>query len=713
MPFVHRARSICLLLATGATFACGHPQVIPQGAATGGLPQAATATDDPYLWLEDVEGAQALAFVRDANDKSLTELQARPEYRPLYDRLLAMLDSRDRIPYVAQHLDSLYNFWRDDQHVRGIWRRTNWAEYRKAQPHWQTVLDVDQLAKDEGENWVWAGATCLFPDYNRCLIRMSRGGGDAAVVREFDVKARQFVPNGFVLPAAKSDVQWIDADHVFVATDFGPGSLTQSGYPRVVKIWQRGTQLSAAKTLFEGQPSDVEVSAQHNFRPGFERDFVTRSLTFWTHELFLRAGDKLLKIDKPDDANAEIDGQMLYLTLRTPWTVGGKTWPAGALLAADFVRYQAGERQFDLLFEPTPRTSLAGWTATRHNVLLTVLDNVKTRIFELTHVTGTWRRREVKLPGVGTASVAALDPYASDDYFLNFTDFLTPATELLAKPGTDQHERLKQQPAFFATNGLHVEQLAATSKDGTQIPYFVVARENLTRDGGNPTLLYGYGGFEVPLQPGYSGGMGLSWLERGGVYVLANIRGGGEFGPTWHQAAVKENRQRAFDDFAAVAADLIARKITSPQHLAIHGGSNGGLLVGTVAVQRPELFKAVVCQVPLLDMQRYHKLLAGASWMGEYGDPDKPDEWRYLSRYSPYQNVQKDRTYPRILFLTSTRDDRVHPGHARKMYAKMRDQGHDVLYFENTEGGHGGAANNPQLAKMSALIYAFLWKELR
>ena len=366
-----------------------------------------------------------------------------------------------------------------------------------------------------------------------------------------------------------------------------------------------------------------------------------------------------------------------------------------------------------MLFEPTAKTSLVGWTTLQHTLLLTVLDSVKARVFELTSVAGKWQKREVKLPGVGTASVAAVNDLTSDQYFLTFTDFLTPTTELLGKPGVDKHEPLKHLPAFFNAAGLKVQQLEATSKDGTRIPYFVVARDNLAMTGDHPALLYGYGGFEVSLQPNYSAGSGIAWLEQGGVYVLANIRGGGEFGPEWHSTAIKANRQRAYDDFAAVAEDLIARKITAPQHLAIQGGSNGGLLVGAVAMQRPELFKAVICQVPLLDMRRYHKLLAGASWMGEYGDPDQADEWAYISRYSPYQNVKKDLKYPRIFFLTSTRDDRVHPGHARKMYAKMRDQGHDVLYFENTEGGHGGAANNPQQAKMAALIYSFLWRELK
>ncbi len=707
-----RPISFALLL---LAFGCGHARVQSSSAppASTELAQAATRTDDPYLWLEEVEGEKPLEFVKAASTKTLTELQGQPTYQPLYDRLLTVLDSKDRIPNVTQHGALLYNFWRDDQHIRGLWRRTTWAEYRKPQPKWATVLDVDQLAKEEHENWVWSSVSCLYPDDVRCLVRLSRGGGDTTVVREFDTKQKRFLADGFVLPAAKSETHWIDADHIYVATDFGPGSMTLSGYPRTTKVWQRGTPLSAAQTVYSVQESDVHVHASHDFRPGYERDFVMRVITFWTNEVFMRVGDKLQRIEKPDDASLQVDGPFLYLSLRSAWTVDGKTWPAGALLVGDFVRYLKGERQLEMLFEPTSRSSLAGWNTTQHAVLLTVLDNVKTRIFEVTPVNGKWVRREVKLPGAGTASVTAVDALRSDQYFLMFTDYLTPTTLLLAKPNTDKHEPLKHLPAFFQTNGLRVQQFEATSKDGTHVPYFVVARENVALDGQNPTLLYGYGGFEIALQPNYSASIGLSWLERGGVYVLSNIRGGGEFGPDWHNAAIKSNRQRAYDDFAAVAEDLIARKITSSQHLAIQGGSNGGLLVGAVAMQRPELFKAVVCQVPLLDMKRYHTLLAGASWMGEYGDPDKPEEWAFIQKYSPYQNVKKDVKYPRIFFLTSTRDDRVHPGHARKMFAKMQEQGHNVLYFENTEGGHGGAANNPQVAKMQALIYSFLWAELR
>nr|WP_202033760.1 MULTISPECIES: prolyl oligopeptidase family serine peptidase [unclassified Massilia] len=667
---------------------------------------------DPYAWLEDVGGERPLAWVREQNALAEKALGG-PDGEALRARLQAILDARERIPYVSREGGYLYNFWRDADHERGIWRRTTLAEYRKAAPQWETVIDLDALARDEHENWVWAGATCLKPQATRCLVSLSRGGGDAAIVREFDLERRAWVAGGFALPEAKSEVGWIDADTLFVGTDFGPGSMTGSGYPRIVKAWKRGTPLSAATTVFEAQGGDLSASAYKDMTPGFEREFVSRQIDFYSSELFLREGDRLVKVDKPLDANAYAVRDQILMELRSTWQVGGRTWPQGALLAIDFSRFMRGERDFEMLFTPTATTSLEGVTVTRDALLLTVLDKVKNRLVELRHEGGSWQRRDVAAPDVGSLGVWAFDPIESNDYFLTVTGFLTPTTLYLGSVGKDSRERLKAMPAWFDGARLAVSQFEAKSKDGTMVPYFVVMDRRAKRDGRNPTLLYGYGGFEVSLTPSYSGMDGAGWLESGGVYVLANIRGGGEFGPRWHQAALKEHRQRAFDDFLAVAKDLIKRKITSPRHLGIMGGSNGGLLVGAAMTQRPDLFNAVVCQVPLLDMRRYHKLLAGASWMGEYGDPDDPAQWEFIGKYSPYQNVFKDKHYPPVLFTSSTRDDRVHPGHARKMAALMRDQGHQVLYWENTEGGHAGAANNTQQARMWALTYTFLRKQLK
>ncbi len=674
--------------------------------------QAATP-EDPHQWLEDVGGERPLDWVRQQNGVALDELQARPQYGAIHDRLKTILDSHERIPFVRQHGDYLYNFWRDAQHVRGIWRRTTLDQYRLPEPHWETVLDIDRLAADEGENWVWSGVSSLYPRGERFLLSLSRGGGDAVVVREFDMPSRSFVADGFNLPEAKSDIAWIDADTLFVATDFGPGSMTTSGYARIVKEWKRGTPLAAARTVYEALPEDLGVGAWRDFTPGHEFQFVSRQIGFYSSELFLREGDRLTKVDKPLDANAYTVRDQLVIDLRSEWTVDGQAYPQGALLATDFRRFMAGERAFEVLFTPTATASLDGVASTRSALLLNVLDNVKNRLVELRHVDGRWQRRDVDAPAFGTLEVMPLDAIASDDYFLVVTDFLTPTTVHLAHAGSDERTALKSLPGFFDAGPYEVKQFHAASKDGTLVPYFVVQRRDVKLDGGNPTVLYGYGGFEISLKPSYSGVTGEAWLKHGGVYVLANIRGGGEFGPRWHQAALKENRQRAFDDFIAVAQDLVRRKITSPDHLGIMGGSNGGLLVGAALTQRPDLFNAVVCQVPLLDMRRYSKLLAGASWMGEYGDPDDPALWQVIAGYSPYHNVFPDRHYPRVLFTTSTRDDRVHPGHARKMVAKMQEQGHDVLYWENTEGGHAGAANNDQQAKMWALTYTFLLEQLR
>jgi prolyl oligopeptidase len=670
--------------------------------------------DDPWLWLEDVDSERALDWVRDRNAETERELSALPGYAALRARLKTILDARDRIPYVGHHDGRFYNFWRDADHERGIWRRTTLDEYRKPQPAWETVLDLDALARSEAENWVWAGVSFLEPHGTRCLVSLSRGGGDAHVVREFDVAAHAFVDGGFTLPEAKTSVGWIDADTLFVATDFGPDSMTTSGYPRVVKAWRRGTALDEATLVYAAQPDDLSASAWADPTPGHTRQFVLCQVDFYTSELLLRdAGDgRLIPIAKPADANAFALRDQLIVELRSDWTIADRTWPQGALLAIDFDRFMAGARDFDVLFAPSATTSLDGIAATRTALFVTILDNVKNRVVEWHRADGRWQRRDVAVPGMGALHVSAVDEYESDQVFLTVTDFLTPSSLYLMDAGSDARTLLKSMPAFFDAAPYAVSQFTAHSPDGTHVPYFVVMRKDVPLDGTHPTLLYGYGGFEVSLTPFYSGVTGEAWLAQGGVYVLANIRGGGEFGPRWHQAALKENRQNAFDDFLAVADDLVRRGITQPRHLGIMGGSNGGLLVGAALTQRPELFGAVACQVPLLDMRRYHELLAGASWIGEYGDPDEPDEWAYLARYSPYHNVVPDRHYPRVLFTTSTRDDRVHPAHARKMAARMRDQGHDVLYWENTEGGHAGAANNEQTATMWALTYAFMLGQL-
>jgi prolyl oligopeptidase len=678
------------------------------------LPARAQDAKDPHLWLEDVTGDKAIAWVKERNAESKAELTKGPAFGKLEERLLKILDSKDKIPFVSKAGEFYYNFWRDDKNQRGLWRRTTLEEYRKPKPQWETVIDLDALAAAEKENWVWHGASFLRPEYKRCLVSLSRGGADADVVREFDVTTKEFVKDGFKLPEAKSEVAWRDIDSVFVGTDFGPGSLTKSGYPRIVKEWRRGTPLAEAKLVFEGKEDDVAVSAFRSKTKGYERDWVTRSPTFYTSELFLRRDGKLVKIEVPEDANAIGYRQWLFVELRTAWSTGGKTWPAGALIVTDLEEFLKGQRKFEMLFEPTQRKSLAGFSPTRHHLILNELDNVRNRLYVLTPGNTGWARAELPgAPKFSSVSASAVEADESDDYFMTVTDYLTPTSLYLGTIGKGAAEKLKESPAFFNSAGLTVSQHEATSKDGTRVPYFQVSRKDLVADGHNPTLLYGYGGFEVSMTPGYQALTGAAWLEKGGVYVVANIRGGGEFGPAWHQAALKEKRHKAYEDFIAVGEDLVSRKITSSKHLGIMGGSNGGLLMGNMLTLRPDLWRAIVCQVPLLDMQRYHKLLAGASWMAEYGDPDEPKEWEFIRTFSPYHNLKPGVKYPRTLFTTSTRDDRVHPGHARKMVAKMKEQGHDVVYYENIEGGHGGAADNKQAAFMWALAYTFLGNELK
>ena len=715
------AITLCLALAISG---CAQPTTISMNPSS-------ESAQDPYLWLEEVQGDQALAWARQRNAQSQAVLEAVPVFKGNREKVLAVLNNRDQIPYVTRRGNFFYNFWRDAQSPRGVWRRTTLEEFRKASPVWDVLLDLDALAKTEGENWVWGQSDCLGPQYNRCLVSLSRGGADAKVVREFDVATRSFVKDGFVLPEAKSNVDWFDINTVFVGTDFGPGSMTKSGYPRVIKAWTRGTPLNAAPTVFESKETDVAAYAQIDRTPGFERVLFARMIDFYNQERFLANGsglvgfakDALTPLDIPASAALFSRRDWAFIQLKSDYTVNGKTYSSGSLLATRVDSFLRGERNFDVLFEPTATRSLArgGVSLTRDHVLLNILDNVAGRVEELGLVDGKWTRRAVNAPFPGTLSASGLsdifakeakDDLLANTYLLNYADFLTPDSLYLGATGSDSRELLKSRPSFFNAEGMRAEQLFATSKDGTQVPYFVVWPKGAKADASNPTLLYGYGGFQVSMQPLYSGSYGTTWYEQGGVRVVANIRGGGEFGPNWHTSATKANKQRSYDDFAAVAEDLIQRKITSPKHLGIHGGSNGGLLVGTVMLQRPELFAAVVCSVPLLDMKRYHLLLAGNSWMAEYGNPDVPVEWDWIKAYSPYQNVKKDAKYPKVLFTTSTRDDRVHPAHARKMAARMLDQGHDVLYYENIEGGHGGAANNEQRAHLQALENAFLWKTL-
>jgi len=675
------------------------------------------AADDPFLWLEDIHGAKPLAWVEQENARTSKRFVDTPTFAGTRDSILEVLDSDARIPYVSRMGDQLYNFWRDKAHPRGVWRRTSLAEYRKAEPQWEVLLDIDALNKAEDKRWVFKGTQCLKPDYRRCLISLSPDGGDAVAVREFDLDSKSFVEGGFELPVAKSDVGWIDDDTIYVGTDFGPGSMTDSSYPRIVKQWKRGTPLSAATLVHEGKPTDLAVGAWHDRTPGYERDFVTVASDFFHSKTWQRKDGKLIPVDVPDDANAAPHREWLLVQTRSPWTVGGTSHPGGALLAIRFDDFMAGKRDFTVLFAPDEHTSLDSYAWTKNHLIVNLMDDVKSRLEVFTPPSadgGAWAHEAMPgAPAMSTVTVVDTDPDRDDEYWLDVGSFLAPSSLQRGELGGGAAETIKQGPAFFDASKFTVTQHFVASKDGTRVPYFEIAPKDMKHDGSNRTLLYGYGGFEVSLQPHYSGSIGRAWLERGGVYVIANIRGGGEYGPQWHQAALKENRLRAYEDFAAVAEDLIKRGVTSTKHLGAEGGSNGGLLMGNMLTLYPQLFGAIVCEVPLLDMKRYIHLSAGASWMAEYGNPDT-DDWNFIKTFSPYQNVKKGVAYPPVLFYTATSDDRVGPVQARKMAAKMQAMGiPDVWFYENLEGGHGAGADNQQSAHMHAMAYDFLWDQLK
>ncbi len=666
--------------------------------------------DDPYLWLEEIDAEQSLTWVENRNQNTKQKLAGHPVFEPVRARMLDILNADDRIPFPGIMGDYLYNFWQDTENPRGLWRRSTWESYLTGNPEWETVLSIDALAEEEDVNWSYAGAVCLPADYTRCLVRLSRGGADAVEIREFNTITKTFIEDGFYLPEAKQSVDWLDENTLLIASDFGEGTLTTSGYARIAKLWTRGTELSEAETLFEGETTDVLVAVGSYKTADRTYGVIIHRPSFFRGSTYVLMNGDLVHIDLPLDATPTLMGDQLVVRLRSPWEVGGATFPEGVLISTNIDAFLSGEREFQIILETGERSTIRGVTATRSNLLVNLLDNVRAELRRYTFTDGVWDYEKIESPEFGTVSFASTS-HTTDRFFFISTGYTHPTTLYIAEEDGATH-RVQSTPDRFNTDGIVVIQREATSKDGTRIPYFVVHREDLVMDGTNPTLLYAYGGFEVSVTPSYNATVGAAWLERGGVYVVANIRGGGEFGPQWHRSAQRENRQLAFDDFIAVAEELIEANITTPGHLGIQGGSNGGLLVGAAFTQRPDLFGAVVCAVPLLDMRRYHTLLAGASWMAEYGNPDDPDDWEFIKEYSPYQNLREDQSYPRVLFTTTTRDDRVHPGHARKMAAKMEDMGYQVYYFENTEGGHGAGVTNEQRALMTAITFTYLWKEL-
>jgi len=660
---------------------------------------------DPYTWLEDVHGAKPLAWAAEQNKKSLGILKADPRYRKNYDSILEVLDAPDRIPSGSIRHGFVYNFWQDAKNPKGIWRRTSIADYANPAPKWDILLDVDALAKSEKENWVFEGAECA-PKETRCLIRLSRGGGDAVVVREYDLKAKKLAADGFSLKEAKSDASYLDDDTVLFASDFGKGSLTNSGYARIVKLWKRGTPVSSAKTIYEGKAEDVLVSPATFHTKEGDFALAIRAVSFFENEYYAvdaaKGSVKKLPLPLSADVKGMINGAWVATLRKDYASADGDHIGKGSLV----LFREDGSTQ--ALYTPEARASIESVAVGRDAIYAAITENVIGSVHAFRHGSSGWVDRGVILPRGGAVDVVSVNDFGPEAMF-SFQSYLTPPTVYFTN-GEEQPRPIKSLPARFDASGLATEQFEATSKDGTKIPYFVTRPKQL--NGPAPTVLYGYGGFEVSLTPGYSANFGRQWLTHGGIYVVANIRGGGEFGPAWHEAAVKKNRQRAYDDFAAVAEDLIKRGLTTPRQLGIMGGSNGGLLVSTVMVQHPELFGAVVCQVPLIDMIAYMHIGAGASWEGEYGDPAKPDERAYLLTYSPYQNVKKGVKYPPVFFVTATSDDRVTPVHARKMAARMEEQGHEVLFYENTDGGHSAAADHKQAAEMWGLSFVYLAEKL-
>jgi prolyl oligopeptidase len=660
------------------------------------------AENDPFLWLEAITDDEALDWVRKHNEVTFTELGG-TRFEHMRSDMLEMLNTDDRIPYPRRRGEYLYDFWRGAGHPRGLWQRTTLEEYRKNSPEWEVIIDVDALAAAENENWVWASADVIEPEYTRALIELSRGGGDATVVREFDMTTKQFIADGFTLPEAKTEIGWEDEDSVLVATDFGEGSLTDSGYPRLVKRWRRGTPLDDAETIYEGQAGDVVVGAGVDRTPGFVRTFVQRLVDGNNQEFYELRDGELIRIDIPTDTNLMVHREWLLIMPHSDWVRSGVTYPAGVVIAADYEEFLAGTAELRVIFQPDAHrvAHVAAWT--RDRLVLVSLADVATRVEIATP--GDWTFEPARdVPDNATTGVAAIDPLG-DEIFLNSSGFDKPARLLHGVAGGELRE-IKSAPAFFDADDIVVTQHFTESADGTAIPYFLVAHRD--SPGPCPTLLGGYGGFGSINAPGYSGGLGRLWLSRGYNYAVANTRGGGEYGPAWHLQATRTGRHKVSEDFAAVAEDLVERGVTTARELGAVGASSGGLLMGIMLTQYPELFGALVCRMPLLDMRRYHLLLAGASWIAEYGDPDDPAEWEFIKDVSPYQNISADRRFPPVLMMTSTRDDRVHPGHARKMTAALEEAGHRVLFYENTEGGHGGVADHAQAAVSNALVFEFL-----
>ena len=662
--------------------------------------------DDAYLWLEEVESEKSLEWVRAQNAISDKTITNHPLFEPLQAKYIEASNDKDKIVYPTLVGDYVYNLWQDEVNERGLWRRMSKTDFMAQKTTWETVLDIDELSKKENKKWVFAGATWLAPNNTICLLALSDGGKDENVIREFNAETKEFVENGFTFPESKGGVSWISADKVLVSRDFGEGTLTTSGYPRQVKTLERGASIDIAKKVFETATTSVGAFGYSFYQDNRWYVIVYNAITFYNSEMYSLNGDALQKLEYPNDA--QVAGQhkkQALLALQSDWDVNGVTYKKGSLVSYDFFKNIEGKLDVKTVYEPNEKSSYVGSGGSKDFIVVNAMENVQNKLIKYTWENNSWVAEGIKAPEFGSIRLVASDDQ-SNDYFFMYSNFISPRT--LYHANANEMQVTKKLKDVFKTDNLEVKQYTVASKDGTMIPYFMVYQKDMKWDGTNPTLVYAYGGFNSSEQPDYSYTTGLGWLEQGGVYVLANIRGGGEFGPSWHQAGMKENKQNGYDDFYAVSEDLINKKVSSPANLGAYGWSNGGLMAGVLFTQRPDLFNAVIVGAPLLDMKRYTKLLAGASWVGEYGDPDVPEEWEYIKKYSPYHNMHADKEYPEVFFVTSTKDDRVHPGHARKMAAKMNDMGHPFLYQETIEGGHGAASTNAQQARVSASMYTYL-----
>lgn len=703
----------CCACAPGAPLARA-AEPAPAAGSSGG--SDAAAPEDPLLWLEEVHGERAMNWVDAENKRTLGTLESDPRFRGMLADALAISQAQDRIPYPDFEHHAIFNFWKDDRHARGLWRQTTLGDYKTSAPHWTTVLDLDALAASESANWIWEGADCLRPAEQRCLVSLSDGGEDAQTVREFDLTTREFVKGGFVLPTSKQGASWIDQDHLLVSRDWGSGTLTASGYPYIVKTLARGQDLASAQEVFRGQPDDVGVEPSVlQDGAGHRVTLIVRWLSYFESDFYLitAQGPKHLNLPRKASVDALVANRLL-ITIKEPWTVGGRQLVSGSLVSidADAARADSEHLLPTLVYEPGPLDAIAQVAATRSRLIIVLTHNVRGRALVLTpEADGRWQRRTLALPDQSTLDVisTSLD---SDQAFLTVTGFVTPTSLWLADLAGGKPSLVKQLSPKFDGTHLVVEQREAISKDGTHVPYFIVHPRDMQSNGTNPTILTAYGGFQISMTPYYGGVAGKLWMEKGGVYVLANIRGGGEFGPAWHEAGLKTHRQVIYDDFAAVAEDLIARKVTSPRHLGIMGGSNGGLLMGVEFNQHPGLWNAVDIQVPLLDMLRYEQLAAGPSWVAEYGSVSVPEERAFLAGISPYQNIRKGVQYPEPLIWTTTKDDRVGPQQARKFAARLASDGIPYLYYEVIEGGHGAGANIEESTHTETLEFLYFTRKL-